>query len=70
MGCDHEYHKANKTAQYDGYGIFLTYTCPKCHADKMAGFRHDVRRRYLADEAIDGDEDWHDMWERDEFGSR
>jgi hypothetical protein len=25
-------------AQYDGRGIFLTYTCDKCHKEKMTGF--------------------------------
>lgn len=66
--CDFDYHRANKSAQYDGYGIFLTYTCPKCHREKMAGFRADIGRRYAADDM--GDDDWHDLWERDEFGSR
>src|SRR5262245_23864144 len=31
------------TAQHDGYNIFLCYTCSKCEAQKMAGFRADIR---------------------------
>jgi hypothetical protein len=42
-----------ETPQYDGYGIFLCYTCPKCHARRMAGFRPDVMQRYDADEPIE-----------------
>lgn len=42
-------------AQYDARGIFLTYTCPKCHKDKMKGFRRDVLTdpNYWADEPIE-----------------
>lgn len=43
----------DKDPQYDGYGIFLTYTCNECHARKMAGFRSDIRERYYADEPIE-----------------
>lgn len=49
-GSDH-----SRQAQYDGHGIFLTYTCPKCHKAKMAGFRSDIRERYECDEQIDAD---------------
>jgi hypothetical protein len=42
-----------RTAQYDGYGIFLTFTCPKCHDEKMRGFRTDINDRYDCDEPID-----------------
>ena len=34
-----------RTAQYDGYGIFLTYACAKCVDRKMARFRPDIRTR-------------------------
>lgn len=43
------------TAQKDGYGIFLCYTCSKCEADKMARFRPDIRSRYDTDEQIEPD---------------
>jgi hypothetical protein len=55
MTCDFDYHRANRSAQYDGHGIFLTYTCPKCHREKMAGFRADIRDRYETDEPIEDD---------------
>ncbi len=42
-------------ALIDGYGIFLCYACPRCKAEKMAGFRPDIFERYDADEPIEGD---------------
>ena len=42
--------------QYDGYGIFLCYTCPKCHRQKMERYRHDIKERYETDEQIEPDE--------------
>jgi hypothetical protein len=39
--------------QFDGYGIFLCYTCPRCHTRKMAMFRHDIMERYACDEPIE-----------------
>jgi cbb3-type cytochrome oxidase cytochrome c subunit len=56
MECDFEYHQANKEAQYDGHGIFLTYTCDQCYTQRMKGFRADISTRYECDESID--EDW------------
>jgi len=55
--CDHPRHNERKRAQYDARGIFLTYTCPACHAKKMAGYRQDVLTdpNYWADEPIDED---------------
>lgn len=46
-----------REAQYDARGIFLTYTCPRCHKRKMAGFRAEVLTNpaYEADEPIEGD---------------
>jgi len=41
--------------QYDGYGIFLCYTCSKCQVKRMKGYRHDIRQRYIADEPIEED---------------
>jgi hypothetical protein len=44
-----------REAQYDARGIFLTYTCPKCHRAKMRGYRPDVLTdsNYWHDEPID-----------------
>lgn len=53
MSCEFEYHRANKRAIYDGYGIFLTYVCPKCEKEKIAGFRPDIFSRYETDEPVD-----------------
>jgi hypothetical protein len=44
-----------RESQYDGHGIFLTYTCTSCHAEKMQRFRADIFKAYDADEAIDAD---------------
>lgn len=35
-----------KNAEYDGHGIFLTYTCPACEDEKMAEFRPDIKSCY------------------------
>ena len=42
-----------RTAQYDGYGIFLCYTCDRCEKKRMAEFRPDIRTRYDTDEQIE-----------------
>ena len=42
--------------QYDGYGIFLCYTCTKCHNARMASYRRDIMERYETDEQIEPDE--------------
>lgn len=42
-------------AQHDGHGIFLCYTCDKCHAKKMRGYRPDIMERYECDEPIEAD---------------
>ncbi len=39
--------------QYDGYNIFLCYTCEKCYTSKMKGYRSDIRERYDIDEQIE-----------------
>lgn len=51
--CGSEY---SRDPQYDGYGIFLCYTCPACHDEKMQRYRRDIYRRYQTDEAIEPDE--------------
>ena len=43
----------SKTAQVDGYGIFLCYTCKKCEKKKMSGYRSDIKEQYWADEPIE-----------------
>ena len=42
-----------REAQFDGYGIFLTFTCEKCYKDKMSKFRSDIFERYPAQEPIE-----------------
>ena len=42
--------------QYDGYGIFLCYTCAQCYKRKMAGYRADIGERYETDDQIEPDE--------------
>ena len=46
-----------KEAQYDARGIFLCYTCEKCHDTVMTGYRPDVLTdpNYWHDEPIGGD---------------
>ena len=41
--------------EYDGYNIFLCYVCDKCRKAKMAGFRPDIKERYVCDEPIEED---------------
>jgi hypothetical protein len=31
-----------RSMQYDARGIFLCFTCPKCHAQKMSKYRPEV----------------------------
>jgi hypothetical protein len=48
-----------REAQYDGRGIFLTYTCSKCHDEKMKGFNPVILRPYTqadVDERIEEDD--------------
>lgn len=44
-------------ANHDARGIFLCYSCDKCHREKMSRYRPDVLTdpNYWADEEIDGD---------------
>jgi hypothetical protein len=44
-----------REAQYDGHGIFLTYTCSQCEGEKMGKYRPDIHERYECDEPIDED---------------
>ena len=39
--------------RYDGYGIFLCYTCPRCETRKLSHYRADVFERYDTDESIE-----------------
>lgn len=44
-------------AHHDARGIFLTYACSSCEAEKLAGYRPDVLTdaNYWHDEALDDD---------------
>jgi len=42
--------------QYDGHGIFMCYTCTRCHERKMAAYRSDIMEQYECDEPIEPDE--------------
>lgn len=41
---------------YDGHGIFMAFTCSKCHQRRMGEFRPDIMARYIADEPIEEEE--------------
>jgi hypothetical protein len=43
-------------AQHDGYNIFLCYTCPRCHREKMSHYRHDIHDRYECDEPVESED--------------
>jgi len=46
-------------AQYDGRGIFLTYTCSKCHKEKMSRFNPVILGYYTqadVDEPIESED--------------
>ncbi len=49
----------SRHALHDARGIFLTYVCSSCRAEKEAQFRPEVLwdAAYDADEPIDGDGD-------------
>jgi len=40
---------------FDGYGIFLTYACPKCEQKKIRSFRRDIFTQYECDEPVEED---------------
>jgi hypothetical protein len=42
-------------AQYDGYGIFLCYTCEDCEKNVLRKYRSDIFERYECDEPIEED---------------
>lgn len=46
-----------KEAEYDARGIFLTYVCDECRAEKLGHYRSDVLTdsNYWADEPIEED---------------
>lgn len=55
---------------FDGHGIFLCYTCEKCHEKRMTGYRPDIMERYECDEPIEPDDgneqvdrDWNELKE-------
>jgi hypothetical protein len=48
-----------REAQYDGQGIFLTYTCDDCHEEQMKGFNPIILGPYTqadVDEPIEPEE--------------
>jgi len=54
-----------KEPQFDAQGIFLCYTCDKCHQEKMSRFRPEILTGYTqedVDEPIDED------WDEGDFG--
>jgi len=42
-------------AVYDGYDIFLFYSCSKCFVEKRRKYRADIFERYECDEPIEED---------------
>lgn len=42
-----------KEAQYDGNGIFCTYTCDDCHDEKMSHYRPEILNRPYTSEDVD-----------------
>jgi hypothetical protein len=47
-----------REAQYDGRGIFLTFTCSKCHKEKMSRYHPEILEYYTqadVDEQIEDD---------------
>lgn len=53
MSCDFDYHAANKWAVYDRHGIFYTYVCDKCEAEKLPPHQKIHLGIYEAEEPID-----------------
>lgn len=54
----HDCPRDEREAQYDGRGIFLTYTCEKCHEAKMSRYRPEILEYYTqadVDEQIEED---------------
>jgi hypothetical protein len=43
----------NRCAIYDGYNIFLTFTCEDCHEKRISRFRPDIFTRYKTEERIE-----------------
>lgn len=41
--------------EYDGHGIYLCKCCDKCRAQKMRGYRSDIKEAYETDEPIEAD---------------
>lgn len=44
-----------RRALKDGYGIFLTYACDRCEAEKLKKFRPDIMTHYVTDDRIEED---------------
>jgi len=55
-----------RRSNVDARGIFLCYTCDKCHAEKMRGYRSEVltNPQYKAQDLGD-DDDWGEDYPED-----
>jgi len=53
MSCTYEYHRENRWAIYDRYGIFYTYVCPKCEKEKITPAQRKHLETYEPDEPLD-----------------
>ena len=53
MSCDYEYHRANRRAIYDRYGIFFTYVCNRCEAEKLTPDQRWMLENYTPEEPLD-----------------
>jgi hypothetical protein len=42
-----------RRAVYDGYNIFLTFTCEDCYTKKISRFRPDIFEQYQCEEPIE-----------------
>ena len=51
--CDYEYHRANRWAIYDRFGIFYTYVCDRCEARKISPEQRAHLETYIPDEPLD-----------------
>jgi hypothetical protein len=53
MTCDFDFHRDNRWAIYDRYGIFFTYVCPKCEHTKVSREQRQHLESYEPDEPIE-----------------
>lgn len=53
MSCDFDYHRENRWAVYDRFGIFYTYVCDKCKHEKISPEQRAHLECYEPDEPLD-----------------